>query len=262
MPVVLLLCVIFMRTLPNARSWRFTLMFSSVDFILTFRFRSVIQFELIFVYDLRKRFFECKYSVFLSLCVKKLFFALLHFLDIRVHYQLTINIRITSRISILFHFSACTFLKPYHISLIIIICSIFIWLCMLEKNSYFAIIVWSVLQMTGWLTDDGRSSWFIILITSSISLLNFSLVFPFFLLKVEYQSLQLLLTVYSCTPPLRWAKVSELNLKKNHYTMKTEILWESASSDENTDCVLLGVVLLREYLQRSHFSIVWNAADS
>ena len=44
------------KMLPNSRSWRFTLVFSSERFIvLVFTFRSLIHFELIFVYGMRRK---------------------------------------------------------------------------------------------------------------------------------------------------------------------------------------------------------------
>ena len=94
--LLLMLCVIFKKLLPYTRSQRFTPMFSSESFIvLALTFRSLIHFELIFVYGVQYvvcRSFSCVYPVAPStICWKDYCFPL-NGLGNLVENQLTIGI--------------------------------------------------------------------------------------------------------------------------------------------------------------------------
>ena len=89
--------VIFKKVLPKPGSWRFTLVFSSKSFIvLALTFRSVIHFELIFVWHevgASTSFFCLWTSTFLiTICWEDFYFLI--DLGTLVENQLTINVRV------------------------------------------------------------------------------------------------------------------------------------------------------------------------
>ena len=69
--------VIYKKPLLNPRSWRFTPMFSFTNFIvLTLTFKSMIYFELIFMYGIYS--FTCEYPVFPATFVEKTIYSFPH----------------------------------------------------------------------------------------------------------------------------------------------------------------------------------------